>query len=138
MDSAHELLPRCDAVVTHGGYGTVTAALSHGCPFVLLPISADQPMNAAGCAASGVGITVEPRDRTPSAIRAATTAVLEDPRYRRAAQQSARELRDRPGIELALDLLERLVGTREQSLRSEGRDCPKGGPPTAERVYLAN
>ena len=40
------ILPRCAAVVTHGGYGTVSATLGHGLPMVLLPISADQPINA--------------------------------------------------------------------------------------------
>ena len=73
------VLPHCAAVVTHGGYGTVTAALTHGCPLVLLPISADQPHNAAGCAAAGVGINVAPSERSPETIREATVEVLRNP-----------------------------------------------------------
>ncbi|MGH3544565.1 MAG: glycosyltransferase [Mycobacteriales bacterium] len=45
------LLPHCDLVITHGGFGTVTAALAHGLPLVLIPISADQPENARRCTA---------------------------------------------------------------------------------------
>ena len=63
------LLPHCDAVVTHGGYGTLSATLSAGLPVVCIPISADQPPNAARCAALGVGRIVHPDDRTPDAIR---------------------------------------------------------------------
>ncbi len=45
-----DLLGRCDAVVTHAGFGTLAASLTHGVPLVMLPISADQPMNARrGC-----------------------------------------------------------------------------------------
>jgi MGT family glycosyltransferase len=108
----HALLPRCAAVVTHGGYGTVTAALTHGCPLVLLPISADQPLNAAGCAALGVGLTVGPAERTPETIRSATTTVLTRPAHRDAARAVARQLQQRPGLDHGLDLLEALVATR--------------------------
>ena len=106
------LLPRCDAVVTHGGYGTVTAALSHGCPLVLLPMSADQPHNAAGCTAAGVGITVASNERDPETIRAATAAVLGDSQYRHAARAAASEMHGRPGLEHAVQLLDTLARQR--------------------------
>ena len=59
------LLPYCDLVVTHGGFNTVQAALSQGLPLVIVPLGADQPLNAAACAAMGVGRVVEPEERTP-------------------------------------------------------------------------
>jgi UDP:flavonoid glycosyltransferase YjiC (YdhE family) len=108
----HVLLPHCDAVVTHGGYGTVSAALSAGLPLVLIPISADQPGNAERCAALGVGRIVGPDERTPAGIRTATRAVLGDPAHRCAATDIAREAHSRPGIDAALDLLARLASRR--------------------------
>ena len=48
------LLPRCAALVHHGGSGTVAAALASGLPQVLLPCVFDQPAAAATCAALGV------------------------------------------------------------------------------------
>ena len=36
------LLPRCDAVITHGGSGTTLGALAFGVPLLLLPQGADQ------------------------------------------------------------------------------------------------
>ncbi|HEV2121673.1 MAG TPA: glycosyltransferase [Chloroflexota bacterium] len=49
------LFSRCDLVVTHGGSGTLMAALSHGLPLVVIPIGADQPDNAARVADLGLG-----------------------------------------------------------------------------------
>ena len=54
------LLSRCDLVVNNGGSGTLVAALSHGLPVVLVPITADQPENAARCAALGLGRVIAP------------------------------------------------------------------------------
>ncbi len=118
-------MPYCDAVVTHGGYGTVSASLSAGLPLVFIPISADQPGNAERCAALGVGRIVGPDERTPAAIRAATRAVLEDPSHRRAARAIAREAHSRPGLDAALDLLERLAIDRQAVLRPNAAGSPR-------------
>ena len=48
-----ELLPHCDLVVSHAGSGSVLGALAHGLPMVLIPIGADQPLNAARCRDAG-------------------------------------------------------------------------------------
>ena len=106
------LLPHCEAVVTHGGFGTLSATLSAGLPVVCIPISADQPENAERCAALGVGRIVHPDDRTPDAIRRATRAVLDDHRHRRAAERVAETRNRQPGLDHALDLLETLARDR--------------------------
>ena len=54
------LLPHCDLVVSHAGSGSVLGALAHGLPMVLLPIGADQPLNAARCQALGVADVLDP------------------------------------------------------------------------------
>jgi UDP-glucoronosyl and UDP-glucosyl transferase len=106
------LLPHCDAVVTHGGYGTLAATLSAGLPVVCIPISADQPQNAQRCVALGAGRIVPPEDRTADAIRAATRAVLDDPKYRLASQRVSRDSQRRPVLDHALELLETLARDR--------------------------
>ncbi len=107
-----EVLPHCDAVITHGGYGTVSAALRNGLPLVVVPISADQPLNARRCSELGVSTTVAADERTPDRIRAATLDVLGDPTYRQAAQRIAAEALRRPDLDHALDLLETLARDR--------------------------
>ena len=47
------LLPRCSLVRFHGGSGTLGRTVAHGLQMVILPISADQPGNAARCAELG-------------------------------------------------------------------------------------
>jgi MGT family glycosyltransferase len=106
------LFPHCDVVLTHGGSGTVMAALAHGLPLVVVPISADQPQNAARCAALGVGRVVEARDATPEAVRDAVRAVLTYPIYRRSAELLRDEIEALPGPEHAVALLEQLVAER--------------------------
>ncbi len=103
------LLPHCAAVIAHGGFNTVMAALDGGLPLVLLPLGADQPHNARRCAALGVGRVLAPDARTLGAIREAVRAVLVDPAYRREAARLREELRALPGPGVAVTLLERLV-----------------------------
>ncbi|MGH2351831.1 MAG: glycosyltransferase [Chloroflexota bacterium] len=106
------LLPHCDLVLTHGGSGTVMAALIHGLPLVTVPISADQPENAARCAALGVGRVAAAADATAETIRHAVRTVLADPAYRRNAERLGDEISRLPGPDQAVPLLEQLAGER--------------------------
>ncbi len=103
------LLPHCDLVVTHGGSGTVRAALSHGLPMVIIPIAADQPDHARRCVELGLARAIGPDERTPTTIRAAVRAVLGDPSYSRHAQAMRREIEQMPGVAYGVTLLERLA-----------------------------
>jgi UDP:flavonoid glycosyltransferase YjiC (YdhE family) len=110
------LLPHCDVVVTHGGSGTMLDALSHGLPMVIIPMAADQPVNAQLCAQLGVARVVTPEGRTElelaHEIRNATQGVLRDPVYRETAQRLHKEIEDLPGLEYPVTLLETLVTKR--------------------------
>jgi MGT family glycosyltransferase len=103
-----ELLPRCRAVVSHGGAGSVMGALAHGLPSVLIPMGADQMVNADRCAALGVARVLDAVRATPVDVREAVATVLEDPGYRHAAQQVRDEIARLPGPERAVELLEAL------------------------------
>jgi MGT family glycosyltransferase len=103
------VLPRCELVLSHGGSGTVVAALAHGLPQVVLPIFADQPENAARVAALGAGRVLGPEARTPEAIRTAVRAVLADPAYRLGAERVRDEIIALPGPEENVTVLERLA-----------------------------
>ena len=101
-----QVLPRCAAVVTHGGSGTVVAALSAGVPCVVLPMGADQPQNADRCVALGVGRALDAVTATPAEVEVAVLAVLHDPAYRVAAEGVRAEVAALPGPERAAVLLE--------------------------------
>jgi UDP:flavonoid glycosyltransferase YjiC (YdhE family) len=110
------LLPFCDMVVTHGGSGTMLDALSFGLPMVMIPIAADQPVNARLCARLGVAREVTPVGRTEAElaqdIRNATQEVLRNPTYRENAQWLRKEMEDLPGLEYPVSLLETLAAKR--------------------------
>jgi UDP:flavonoid glycosyltransferase YjiC (YdhE family) len=110
------VLPHCAAVVSHGGSGSVLGALAHGLPSVLLPMGADQPLNAARCAALGVSRVLDAMTATPEAIRDAVSAVLSDPTYRSAAERLRAEIDALPGPAHAVTLLERLAAERRPLL----------------------
>jgi MGT family glycosyltransferase len=99
------LLPRCAAIVTTGGMGTVMAALTAGVPLVVVPTADDKPAAAHRVAAAGVGVRLAPRRCTPEALRAAVQEVLTDPRYRRNARRAGDLLAAAPGPAGAAELI---------------------------------
>ena len=102
------LFQHADVVVTHGGLGTVAAALRAGAPLVCVPGGRDQPLNAARVAAVGAGIACgggpDPKD-----LRAAVHEVLRDHSYRRAAAGVADASRKVGETEAAANQIERLT-----------------------------
>ena len=101
-------LPQCAAVVSHGGSGSVVAALAHGLPSVLLPMGADQPGNAERCEALGVARVLDVVRATPDDVRAAVEAVLTQPSYREAAERLRDEIAALPGPDHAVAQLNTL------------------------------
>jgi zeaxanthin glucosyltransferase len=81
------LLPRLDAVLSHGGMNTVCETLAHGVPLVLAPIRNDQPVVAAQVVRAGAGIRVPFSRVSPGQLRSALLQVLDDSSYRHAAMK---------------------------------------------------
>ena len=111
--SHDDLLPRCAAIVTTGGMGTVIAALRAGVPLVVVPTGWDKPANAKRVVDAGVGVRLSPRKCTPERLRAAVGEVYLDPSYRRNARRAAELLAAAPGPAGAAALIEGLASTSE-------------------------
>ena len=103
------LLATCDALVFHGGSGTMLAALAEGVPLVLLPVAADQPENAARCVAAGAGIRLGAGERGPTAIRLAVGRVLGEPAFLAGAVRVRGQLQAMPEPSAVLPRLEALA-----------------------------
>ena len=101
------LMPLASAVVSHTGSGTMLGALASGLPQVCLPRGADQFANADRVHSVGAGIRLLPDEVTPESLRAAVTAVLDDPGYARAATAMRDEIAAMPS---AAEVLDDLVG----------------------------
>jgi len=85
-----ELLAVADGMLCHGGMSTAYEALAHGLPLVVAPIRYDQPIVADQVVAAGAGVRVRFGRATADELRAAVTAILDEPGYR----ESARRVRD--------------------------------------------
>ena len=112
-----QLLPRCAAVVHHGGIGTTAAALEAGCPQLVLPLAWDQPDNAARINDLGVGLSLGPRHRS-SAHLAQTLSQLMRPEVRKRCQVIAQRTAGTDGFEIVADWVEQLRGTARDHGRS--------------------
>jgi MGT family glycosyltransferase len=114
------LLPHTDLVVSHGGSGTVIAALAHGLPQVVIAMGADQMHNADRVQALGLGRALHPVTTTAAEIRDTAAALLTDDRAQSAAQRMQREVSALPGLDSALTLLE--TTARHSSKPAEATD----------------
>jgi UDP:flavonoid glycosyltransferase YjiC (YdhE family) len=108
-----QVLGHAAAVVSHGGSGTTLGPLAAGKPLVVVPLFADQPLNARRVAAVGAGVALDATSADgppmpevdPAALRAAIEAVLDDPAYTQAAGRIAEEMRALPPTDAALAAL---------------------------------
>ena len=103
------LVDQVDAVVTHGGLGTVSEALMAGKPMVVAPIRDDQPLVAERIEALGAGVRVRFGRARAGDLAAAMHSVLTEEAFAAAAQRVGDGLRAAGGASAAADELEKLV-----------------------------
>ena len=105
----HEVLPWCDAVVAHGGSGTVLGAVAHGLPLLVIPQGADQWNNAALIVAAGAGRTLLREELSAATVRNGVMALLNEHAYRDAASNIKEEIRAMPSAVDAIAGVETLL-----------------------------
>ncbi|WP_017587969.1 activator-dependent family glycosyltransferase [Nocardiopsis ganjiahuensis] len=103
----HALAPTCDAMVDHGGWGTVLTGLDAGVPQVIVPSWFDDPMLADMLAREGAAITVPPREMTPGTVRNALSALLDDSSHAKGAARVRDTMRGMPSPAALAEALER-------------------------------
>lgn len=108
------VLPHANAVVCNGGHGTVVRALTAGVPLVVVPGHGDQQENAFRVERAGAGIQVRRRRPTTAALATALRRVLDENRYREAAERIAREAASTQGPERAAALVEETFAARKR------------------------
>ncbi len=100
-----ELLSRCAAMVSNGGYGGVNHALRYGVPLVVVGASEDKREVAARVTWSGAGIGRARASASPRTLRRAVRTVLDDPRYRERARELAAEMAAGPTMDEVVQLI---------------------------------
>jgi MGT family glycosyltransferase len=103
------VLPHVDAVITHGGNNTTTECMWFGKPMLVLPVFWDQHDNAQRVHETGYGVRLPTYDFGDGELAGAVDEVLADEPLRARCTAAGLRLRERPGTELAADLIERVA-----------------------------
>jgi len=103
------LMPHIDLLVTNGGYGAVTQALSNGVPVVAAGTTEDKQDVNARIAWCGVGIDLRTEAPSVEQLREAIGTALRDPSYRKKAHALAAEYEAHDAEANLLNLLQRAV-----------------------------
>jgi UDP:flavonoid glycosyltransferase YjiC (YdhE family) len=90
--------------------GTTHAAVVHGVPQVIIPHAADQSLQALRAEASGVALTIRPKEATLDALQLAVETVARDPGFGIRARNLAAEFAACGGVAAAARCIERLRG----------------------------
>ena len=108
------VMEACDAVVCHGGNGTIYQALLHGKPIIGIPTIPDQAYNMRRVEASGVGKSVTWKEfyRNPKILLNAINAVLTNPCFAENARRMQTILKTYQPAKTAADIIERYMETK--------------------------
>ncbi len=101
------LLPRCSAIVHHGGFGTTAAGLKAGIPALIVPHIADQFYWGKIVHELGAGTQPIPRAKlNENAVAEAMDALHNDSSLRSVAASISEQIKTERGIEAAIQLIE--------------------------------
>lgn len=100
-----EVLRRCDLFVTHGGMNSVSEALYHNVPLLVIPQKADQPLVAGRIQELGCGTVLQPGEVNAGSLRRAAAQVMEEDSIRSNVAALGRTLREAGGAARAADLV---------------------------------
>jgi UDP:flavonoid glycosyltransferase YjiC (YdhE family) len=111
------ILPRCAAIVHHGGIGTCAQGLAAGIPQLTMPMGFDQPDNAMRLARLGVGAYLFPHRFRIRAVAGALRSLLESRETAYACRRFSEAIASVDAIGVTSDLLESLPSRQRATLR---------------------
>lgn len=111
------ILPRCAAVIHHGGQGIAQDCIYHGLPSIVVPISQDLYEIATRCVSAGVSLKIPYPRLTPQRLRSAVRTVLSDTTMHAAVRTLQAVFRATDAGATGAALLEQLANTRQPVFR---------------------
>ncbi len=100
------ILPRCAAIVHHGGIGTIAAAMASGVPQIATPVCHDQPDNGARMKQLGVGDCLPFESADGESVASTLRDILVSPDVAARCQVVAERCSRMDGIAATCDLIE--------------------------------
>ena len=104
------LLPRCAAIVHHGGIGTTSQALRAGCPQLVMAMAHDQPDNAARVKRLGCGDVIARELFWAGRVAKKLQRLVNEPRVKSACASTARKFEQADPLAETAELIESLAG----------------------------
>jgi rhamnosyltransferase subunit B len=104
-----ELLPRCAALVHHGGIGTASQGLAAGVPQLVMPHAHDQPDNAARLVRLGVAKKLEPRQFRAKRVARELSELLQSHEIAQSCKEVAARFAGHDPLEETCDLIEQVA-----------------------------
>jgi zeaxanthin glucosyltransferase len=104
-----EILKRALLMISHAGTNTVRECLFFGVPMVLFPLFFDHPGCAARVRYHGLGVSGDIRRSSSRSILELVSTVLEDPAYKRRAQQMQRRCLEMQEQAIASELIGSMI-----------------------------
>jgi rhamnosyltransferase subunit B len=102
------LLPRCAALVHHGGIGTLAQALAAGVPQLTMPMGFDQPDNTTRLLRLGVARWIAPSRFTGKRVAPLLDSLLADPAVAASCAKYSALLKNGSALSRTCELLEDL------------------------------
>ena len=99
-----DVLSKADVFITHCGMNSVSESLYMAAPMVLYPQTNEQEAVARRVRELGAGIDL--KDDSADGIRNTVKMILQNPSYRKAAQECCDDFRHCPGVKGAADFIE--------------------------------
>jgi UDP:flavonoid glycosyltransferase YjiC (YdhE family) len=114
-------------VVTHGGHGTVSRALWHGLPLLVMPMGRDQYDIASRARAHGAGLTLPP-DASETEIAAALSRLITEPQFAVAARRLGQAISRDIKAERLVDEMEEIVEAKYSTDKRRPQRNHTNGP----------
>ena len=112
------LLPRCKAMIHHGGAGTTAAGLRSGIPNLVVSFAADQPFWGARVRAIGAGPQPIPVKKLTAEKLIAALVEAGGDAVRNGALATGRKIRAEDGVRTAVKLIEEYAVNGQKSYKS--------------------
>ena len=111
-----EVIAKASLTITHGGLNTVLDSLSQGVPLVAMPITFEQPGNAARIRWTGTGEVMPISRLSVAKLTVAIQQVLTEESYKRNARKIQQAIAQAGGVKRAADIIERVIHFQSSTL----------------------
>jgi rhamnosyltransferase subunit B len=101
-----QLLPHASVFIYHGGIGSIAQATAAGVPQLIMPLSQDQPDNAARIRRLGLGDLIKPNQFKPKIVTQKISKLLSDPQIQLNCQKYAAKIDFKESLEKTIRELE--------------------------------